>query len=292
MSIGNLNVHTNAYGLARSFIAIHLLIDLIFTRPIIVFPDHVYANTNQVGIGNFFLLFGQENRSISIVFACIILLNVIIGYLPQVTSILHAWIAHSFFVSSFFIEGGHQLAQIITFFLIPICLFDKRLNHWGQKEFFKYNGSQYTNFISYVFTLMIGVQMAVVYFFAVAVKINVDIWSDGSAIYYWLNDNIFGFEKDLKTFMSPIISNKIIIPLLTWLTLILESILFASFFMGKKRKLYVLILGIIFHFSIAIVHGLWSFSFMMFGGLILFLYPLDKPLSFLIFDLNSSTKLD
>lgn len=276
-------IHTNTYGLARSLIALHLLIDLAFTKTIILLPKELYTSETSTKLSlvpNLFELFGLENRWLAILTASIILISVIIGYLPQLTSFLHAWVAYSFFSFALFVEGGHQLAQILTIFLIPICLFDKRLNHWHGNDFFKFSYSKYSDFICLAFYYMIAIQMSIVYFFAVTNKMAVGVWTEGSAVYYWFQDSIFGLSSNPKSNLVSLLNNKILITFFTWSSLLLESIFFAAFFMTRDKKRIVLFLGLLFHFLIALVHGLWSFSIIMIGGLLLYLYPKNESINF------------
>jgi hypothetical protein len=41
-----------------------------------------------------------------------------------------------------------------------------------------------------------------------------------------------------------------------------------------------LVVGLVFHFSILVLHGLFSFFFSIVAALILYLYPLNKPIDF------------
>lgn len=274
-------IFTNIYALARSFIALSLLVALLFTSPYVYFPSEFFAigQPSNTIIPNFFYLWREENLLIPIILACIILLLVIIGYIPQLTGILHAWVAYSFFTGALMVEGGDQIGQIIAFLLIPVTILDKRINHWHKNDFFTYNRPEWLTFFCYSCLVVVQIQMAIVYFFAVSAKLNVPEWVDGSAFYYWFNHNPFGAAAPLRAVLSPVVNNPFLTPLITWGVLVLEATLFAALFMTKDKKRIMFILGVSFHFMIIIIHGLWSFFFAMLGGLIIYLLPWDKQLN-------------
>lgn len=276
------NVFNNTYGLARSLLALGTLISLIFTSPNHYFTDlsyKIYASDPSI-IPNFFYLFEKEGQDLSVVIAVLILLLVISGYLPQLTGILHAWVTSSFFLGSVIIEGGDQISQIITILLIPITIFDRRINHWSKNEYFKYRRPEFIQYFSYSIIVIIQLQMAVIYFFAASEKLNVNEWVDGSALYYWVTNKPFGATDTILKLLSPIISNHILSPILNWATILLEVLLFSAIFMNKSQKMRMLLIGLIFHAVIILIHGLASFFFAMAGGLILYLIPIGENISF------------
>ena len=195
----SLNPWTNVYGLSRSIIAFGLLITLVFTNHDYLFPKehnvaikpHLFFH-EQISI--FFLL--QENLNVAVILSIIILLLVIIGYYPQITGFLHWWVAYSYVVSSVLIEGGDQIASIITLFLIPICLTDKRKNHWT-KNTNSHHKSRPKLFIWSIY-IVIMLQISVIYFHAGIDKIKVEEWLNGTATYYWFTHSIFGVSAFIR----------------------------------------------------------------------------------------------
>ena len=275
---------SNTYGFARSLIAFSLLITLVFTSSEVHFPSILLSINEQNSsiIPNFFHLWGPANIDNAIYVACSILILVISGYIPQITGFLHAWIAYSFFTGALMIEGGDQIGQIIAILLIPVTLLDPRINHWHKTKVFKFERPEWVDFLSYSSLVVIQIQMAVVYFFAVSEKIHVAEWIDGSAFYYWFNHRPFGAFDFLKSMFNPIVANQYFSPLITWGVLILEALLFGALFMEKKYKPLMFKLGISFHLMIIIIHGLWSFFFAMAGGLVIYLLPWDRSINLIV----------
>lgn len=86
----------------------------------------------------------------------------------------------------------------------------------------------------------------------------------------------------LKNLLLPFFQTSWGVVLITWGTIIFEVLLFTAIVMKKddKRRHYLLVAGLLFHFSIILVHGLVSFFFSTAAALILYLRPLDKPFNF------------
>lgn len=275
-------VFTNRYGLARSIIAFGNLISFAFTSPADFFPRIAFTAgmSKDRLIPNLFHLMGYENLELSFYISMFVMAWVISGYLPQITGILHAWVVYSFFTGALLVEGGDQIAQIITILLIPVTLLDKRINHWHTKEYLHYRRSGFVEYICYSFTVIIRIQMAIVYLIAGGGKMKSDDWMNGGAFYYWFDHVPFGASGIIKTIFYPLVSNQYIVPLITWGAIGLECILFAALFMEDERKKRLLFwLGVSFHLMIVLIHGLVSFYFSMLGGLILYLLPIDKPVT-------------
>lgn len=274
----DLTVHTNVLGLARSCLAFSLLLNFLFTDVYVYFPDSELINSLPFGIPNFFIFFGTDNLRFAISLACIILFIVISGYIPQLTGILHAWIATSFFQSAILVEGGDQIAQIITIFLIPITLADKRINHWHKSSYFDYTQGEFVQYFVYSCMVLIRIQMSIVYFFAAAVKINKSFWIDGSAFYYWFTHMPFGVSEKIANIFLPVISNIYVTSLISWGAIFTEILLFSALFVKRKSRPFYFVLGVFFHFMIICIHGLWAFFFVMLGGLVIYLLPWNKRL--------------
>lgn len=277
-----LNPWTNVYGVSRSIIAINLLVTLIFTNHNYLFPKIGGSpikpyNYFYEKISIFYLF--QENLNIAVILSIIILLLVIIGFYPQITGFLHWWITYSYMISSVLIEGGDQIASIITLFLIPICLTDNRKNHWFKNSDTKQN-PKLKLFIWSIYFIII-LQISIVYFHAGIDKMKVEEWLNGTATYYWFTHSIFGVPESLRSNVAIIFSNLHISFLFTWGTILFEILLSSWIFMKRNNwnwKLLFLLL-LIFHLGIALVHGLVSFMFTMIGCGILYLFPKNEHLT-------------
>lgn len=274
------NPWTNVYGLSRTSLALSLLVTLIFTGHKYLFPTNNHILLRQPTfdferISIFSML--SENIHLACIISIIILLITITGYLPQITGILHWYITYSYMTSSIIIEGGDQISAILTFLLIPVTLTDNRINHWHNQR--KSNRQKTKMFIWSIY-FIISIQISVIYFHAAIAKLYSKEWLNGTATYYWFTHNIFGVSEYLKNLIQPLLANTFIIVSLTWGTIIFEVVLFGWLFM--KRNVWnwklLLLFGVLFHISIAFMHGLVSFMFTMAGSLILYFIPKNKDL--------------
>lgn len=276
----NQSPYTNVVGLSRSLIALGTLltllfnsVDTIFIRKIsnkfIIPPLHSdFANTI-----NFFYLFGKNDLTLAKWGAIVILCIVISGYFQKTTSILHWWISFSFLHSASIIDGGDQIASIITLLLIPICFLDNRDNHWGLKK----ETQKLTNLISISFIILIQIQASIIYLHASVGKFSHPEWANGTAVYYWFNHSNFGMPDYLFIFNN-LLTNPFFVTGITYGVLILELLLFLALFSNKKYKIVMLYIALLFHFFIIIFHGIFSFFFSISAVLILYLYPSHKNL--------------
>lgn len=277
----NLNPWTNVYGLARSFIALSLLLTLTFTGLENLFPT-INSELIVKPIFDFqklsiFYVFG-ENLLWGYISSLIILIWVISGYLPQVSGILHWWVTYSYLTSGIIIEGGDQIAAILTLLLIPITITDNRFNHWKKPID---TNRKYLKFAMWSVYCIIVFQVSIVYFHSAVAKFSVKEWLDGTATYYWFTHEVFGVPDFLVSFTSSLLSHTFVVVSFTWGAIILEIFIFGWIFIKRNEfnwKLFLL-LAISFHFLIACVFGLVSFMFTMIGALILYYCPKDKTIT-------------
>ncbi len=277
-----INPWTNVYGFARSSLALSLLITLVFTGQEYLFPtvDNLLMkqplfSAEKVSI---FWLF-KNNLSIAYYLSIFILTWVISGYLPQMSGFLHWWISLSYISSGIIIEGGDQIAAIISFFLIPVTLTDNRVNHWNKPK--QSNRSLVKFFIWSVYAIII-LQVSIIYLHASTAKLSVNEWLNGTAVYYWFTHNVFGVSEFLRPMTYSLLSNTVIVVLISWGTIILELLLFGWLFMKRNNWnwKFLFLMAFSFHFCIAMVHGLFSFFLSMVGALTLYFFPKNIHLNF------------
>jgi len=273
------NPFTNVYGLARAILAFGTLITILFNDIYTLFDKEIFTKLSELDTFltkvNLFSLLGYENLLFSKIIIALILIVVIIGYFPRYTGILHWWVAFSYNSLSILIDGGDQLTSVLTFLLIPITLLDSRKNHWLNSN---KKSSLNTNLIANIFIGIISLQMSIVYLQAAMEKLyKLNEWVSGTALYYYMNDPLFGTPDWLLTVLTPLLNSKLVF-FLSWSVIILELSLFCAFFMNKKKRLVLFYLGFLFHFMIILNFGLFSFFFAMLGGLIIYLLPTNTDL--------------
>jgi antimicrobial peptide system SdpB family protein len=213
------------------------------------------------------------------VLGILILILIISGYFLQLTSLLHFWIAASFYLLNPVKVGGDNINMMLTLLLIPVCLFDSRKNHWS----IPVESDKFNHLIQNIFLFIIKLQVAFIYFDALYDKLQVKEWRNGMMIYYWFNHNFFGLHSKLIAIVNPLLRNIPVLLFIAWGTLLLEAVLVTGLIFPQRFKLSLLKLGIIFHLSIMLIHGFASFFFAMSAALFLYLYPARKPFSLNIF---------
>ncbi|WP_345138819.1 sporulation-delaying protein SdpB family protein [Flavobacterium ginsengiterrae] len=276
--------YTNTVGFARSILALGTLLTLVLNPISILFHKKIDGTIINPVLNpiipinkyNFFTLCGFDNIIYMKGLAIIILCITISGYFIKITSLLHWWVCISFLYFSSIIDGGDQIASILSFLLIPFCLTDPRKNHW---MYIKPNDSA-KNIIGLFSIWIIRIQVAIIYYHASLGKLSVAEWVNGTAIYYWFNHSVFGMPTGISAVMNKLLSNPIIVSLLTYGVIILEILLFLGLAASVKYRKTILCFGILFHFFIIIYHGIFSFFFSICAALILFLYPTYQSINF------------
>lgn len=269
-----INFNSKYFTISRVLLASGTLSTLIFNNSEFLF----YPNKQTFSLGktvlmeniNLFKLFPPEYIVYAKIISIIILFLVIIGIYPRYTCILHWWVSFSFFGSSSIIDGGDQITAIITLLLILIYLFDNRKWHWTERLPNNNNKSVY---ISSLALIAIKFQMCFLYLQASLSKLGVEEWKNGTCLYYWFKRPDFGNPEYFSIIFDPILKNTVLLPLLTWSVFIFEFLLFLAITFKQPTKNKILIFGILFHFAIFMIHGLFSFSIAMTAGLLLYLGP-------------------
>lgn len=271
-----INIETiSTVQLARSVIAVGLILTLLlndFNQLVITKVDGSFVNP-LLSEGFIFFKFNLYNildfhPLLCKVVSIIILLFVISGYFPQISSILHFWVASSFLFSSSAIDGGDQIHANISLLLMPICLSFKSVKIWKLPISWLGNNS----IVPKVFIFLISLQMAIIYFHASVGKYSVIEWYNGTAVFYWFNHTLFGIPDYLNP-INIVFSSPLLTTLITYSAMILEIILAGAIFMDKSKRKILFPFAVFFHFSIIMVFGIFSFFFSMLGGLIIYLLP-------------------
>lgn len=176
------------------------------------------------------------------------------------------------------VDGGDQVANALVLLLLPICLTDGRKWQWESTvaEQAVTPVSDVLSFFGYTAYFFIRLQVAFIYFSAAVEKLKVEEWTNGSALYYWLLGPYMGASGILRSLLEPVVKSPILAPMATWSVLLFELCLFLAVTMPVKQREWLLFWGILFHFGIAIVHGLFPFFLSMTAALILYLRPPKK----------------
>ena len=269
-----INPYTKMYAMGRSVVALGSLSVLIFNDLGLLFDkdalDVISSSEYFINQINLFGLLGYENLYLSKLISILVLLSVIVGYYPQITGLLHFWIIYSFHNSALLLDGGDQIAIILTFLLTPITILDKRKNHWDSEM----NQSFLSKYIGHTLFIIISIQVSFIYFNTAIEKIYLtEEWKNGTALYYIFHNEYFGIWNNI--FLLPLSKTKFVF-FLSWWVLISHLSLSYLLFLPRTNKRRFIWLGIFLHGGIALLMGLFSFSIIMIGALIIYILPYNS----------------
>lgn len=273
---------TNVYGLARSTLALGTFITLASHHSDLLFrPMGGEVSGMLQGSGaaqwSLFNLTPPEHLEWARLFSVLVLLLVIIGWRPRITGVLHWWVSFSFASTAMLLDGGDHVAVVLSLLLLPITLTDNRRWHWSvANESDPGILSQLKRDTAVSAMWVIRLQVAIIYFHAGVAKLAVEEWVNGTALYYWFTNPIFGAPSWLEPVLLPLLTSPVGVTLLTWTVLLLEITLFLGLVIERRWRPALLVLGLSFHAGIILVHGLVSFFCSMAAALILYLRPLEQ----------------
>ncbi|HEX2195631.1 MAG TPA: sporulation-delaying protein SdpB family protein [Actinomycetota bacterium] len=277
---------TNVYGLGRTILALGTFLTLaasstdILFRPALGQPE--VPQCSGIAEAGIFCLLG-DRLELARWIAMALLLVVASGWRPRVTGLVHWWVANSFAFSITIPDGGDHLTSLLTFLLLPLTLTDPRRWHWAPAEEAEAPASaarDTAKLFAFSGLAVVRLQMAGVYFHAAVAKFGVAEWADGTALYYWLNDPVFGAPHWARSWLGPVLENPLGVAAVTWGSMLTELALFLGLVLHRRFWKYLLPLGLVFHWVIAFSMGLFSFSTAMTGALILYLRPFDEEFAF------------
>lgn len=269
---------TTTYPIARTLLASSLALTLALNSPDTLFvsrplegiPSGVQC---QIGISELglFCLAGGTALHFKQWLAVAVLVLAASGYRPRWLGVPHWWLTFSFQANAGVVDGGDQLAAILCLLLIPVTLLDGRRWHWSAKEM--YADSAAARFVAWWCYGLVRLQVAAVYFHAAMGKVQVTEWVDGTALYYWVLHPGFGAPAWLLPLVRPIVLSGPAVAVLTWGVVLLEFLLAAALLARDDYRFPLLVAGLLLHAGILIIHGLVSFSLVMFAALLLYLPP-------------------
>lgn len=266
-------------GYGRTILAVAQLTILTFTSPtdllVPIIGQTKFPHCDGVAVVSLYCIGGdlvnQEWRRWLMV---AILIVVATGYRPRFTAIPQAWISWSISMSISLPDGGDTVAKLISLILIPVVLVDNRKWHWSRPVG---TLSRAGRGIALAFTAGVRIQVFAIYIHSGLGKLAVADWTNGSAEYYVVRDKMFGATGALGDFalwatMSPLVTISV-----TWGTIAVETFVAIAMLCGNSQyRRIALFAGLALHLGIIATMGLWSFSLIMIGTLIIAAMPDSK----------------
>lgn len=210
---------------------------------------------------------GADSPDLTRVSLILLSIPALIGFLPQFAGPLHFYAAFSLSSNTAGIEGGDQLTVNLSALLILISVV--KWQKWG---WVNSRNREATRFIiSNVGLIAARLQVAYVYFEAAMVKLGNEIWADGTALWYWVQNTGFGASEYVSGIFQEILRHPILSLAFSWGTIFLELLLFLGILFAREKwiRKIVLVSGILLHLSFAILMGLITFCIVMVAALLL-----------------------
>lgn len=269
--IKNFDFQNRAYTLGRSLLLLATFLVLLFNNTDTMMSyNKEHLSCSKLPIPTTFCVSDMIGMNYEIMrwIMIVIILIALLGFVPFITGILHWYICYSIQQSFLPVDGGDQISMVITFLLIPITLLDFRFNYFLSE---KRELNKYIVNITGSFMLLIKVQVFLIYINAAIERLRNKEWADGTALYYFFSDSVFGIPKWEYQLTNFIWESNLII-LITWSVTALEFFLAFNIIQNKATNKIALILGIIFHIFIGLTIGIWTFAIVMIACLILYLH--------------------
>jgi antimicrobial peptide system SdpB family protein len=285
---------TNVYGLARTLLALSSALTLAFTPTSALFVP-VYgadpaARCKGVTQITAFCLDHSASHAFARALVVAALLVVASGWRPRWTALLHVFVTFSIANDLSILDGGDHVCLDLSLLLLPIALTDRRRWHWAAPAEESGEGArtgsppslgdEARRLVAAFAGTLIRIQVAAIYFHAAIGKFGVEDWTDGTAVYYFFGNPMYGASHSVLAVLRPILVSPVGVAALTWGSLMLEYFLSAALVMSKRHWRPMLYAGLSLHAGIIVVHGLLSFAVAMFAALILFLRPSELAFDF------------
>ncbi|HTJ72556.1 MAG TPA: hypothetical protein VL551_33770 [Actinospica sp.] len=250
--------------IGRTLLAVAQLTMLLDTPGRILFlaaPGTSGGSATGVGVLALWDLTGSSGmgRAAGLALACLVLCAVAVGFRPRWTCIPHWYITFSIVADVTVIDGGDQVAEVVTLLLIPLCLGDRRVWAWrpGPAPTLGWRGA------GDAAMLALRLQVAFVYGEAVVSKCLYPVWRDGDAMRVLAADPQFGFPDWIRGSAVSVLSEHLATATLTWSVLLIETVIAVGVVWGVRTRRLGRGLAVCLHAGIIVMMGLFSFGLIM-----------------------------
>ncbi len=182
-----------------------------------------------------------------------------------------AWILHIGFIQrNYSILFGADVISCLFLFYLAFSRSEEvfSLRSWLRRRSGKNRGPT-TDAVSSAFARLLQIQLAVIYAYTGFEKLKGQSWWDGTALW-----TVLGNPQMVMVNVDWVRNFPLVISIFTFSTVIFEIYWPAAMLMPKFRKPWM-VLGLSFHFGIAALMGLWTFSLTMLAPYWLFLTPTE-----------------
>lgn len=179
-----------------------------------------------------------------------------------------------FMQRNFFVAYGADLIGSLWLFYLS---WTKHYVHWSVLNYFKTERLKTlkADFLTHAGFRMIQLQICVIYGYTGLQKLKGMSWWDGTSLW-----TVLGSSQMAVWDFQWVSQFPMIVAVLVFCTLFFE-IYFPFLVWNRTTRIAVLVFGFVFHFSIAVSMGIWSFSTIMVSSYVLFIENLEPKLVFL-----------
>lgn len=175
-------------------------------------------------------------------------------------SLVLLWSFHA--RNPYILTGGDNVGRIVMLFM----LFLSTNRYWSLDSHLGWTEerSRWTNIAHHFGFLAILFQMCALYLTSALSKATGELWQNGTAVYYVLRSDVFG-HPGIGDFLA---SHYLTPTILTYAVLGLQ-LSFAFLVWNRRIRPWLIGALSLMHVGIAIVMGLWRFSFVVIGSLMI-----------------------
>ncbi|AGL17026.1 exporter of killing factor SpbC [Actinoplanes sp. N902-109] len=254
-----------AYALLRTTLAAQALIVLVLDPDGRLFPATA-ANPGGVrcdGVhGAALWCLGGPSASLlpARLVTIVVLLPAMLGWRPRLVGIPHWYVTFSLAMAMPVPVGGDYVAQIATMLLIPVCLGDRRRWHWSPVRAPLAPGWRGA---AYAATLVLRLQVTIIYATAGLAKAADGRWRDGSVLAMLSTDPRYGLPGWLRPAGLFLAGHAPLAIGAAWAVIGAEVLLAVAVHgtAGWRRAAFVV--GVVLHAGIVVAFGLPTFGAVM-----------------------------
>ncbi|PWK80676.1 antimicrobial peptide system SdpB family protein [Lentzea atacamensis] len=258
-------------SIGRCVLALSQLVTLVFTTPSALF--HVTdvspggltcGGLRSVSLWCVTSVF-DDGLAIGKVLAITVLLVVLSGYRPKITSVMHWYVAFSMATAMPDPDGADYVLQVTTMLMVPLCLGDDRTWQWGSVRRplpGVWRGAAFAARIA------LQMQLCAVYLGAVVTKLMDPLWQQGSALLAVAYHPYAGFPRALLELLEPLLRSYWPVALAGWLVIAVQVGITVLIWGRTRARWYAFVLGLGLHTAIAVFMQLAGFGLTMIGVLV------------------------
>jgi antimicrobial peptide system SdpB family protein len=250
-----------AHGIAIAFFSLSGLSLLLFNSPATLFPKFSPDIAPRAPLPTRISLFDIVDYGwAGHVISSAVLLLALTGKWPRWVALPFWWVVYSAFVSGVVVEGGEQICAVFALLLLPLSVVDNRKSRYLSLPIDSSSDAGWRHRLAAFSVFLVQAQVSLVYAHSAISKLGRESWQEGTAVFYFLQDTVFGPPQWLRPTLDWIMRFEWGSPILSWGAVGVELYLGASPWLSDVRsRRFALYVAVVFHSLIAVVFGLPSF---------------------------------